>query len=264
MWQHLAHENPVRRAGRLCRMSAPGRLRLRDWAWESDNCWLVVRYSFGPFTLDLEQRRLFGPGDEVPLSPKALELLALLIRERPRALSKTEILDTLWHDTFVSENTLATVVRDLRHALSDTARAPRFIRTAYAFGYAFIGDVEEAPLVSVVTRRAAMPSQWRLVGEHRDIALREGDQILGRSGEDVVVIDAPTISRRHAHLSITGDRVICEDLGSKNGTWVGQTRVTGATEIGEGQELRLGSVVLILCRVSMTSTQSMTSIPHAE
>ena len=91
-----------------------------------------MKLVFEEFTLDLD-RRLLQEGDSlVHLSPKALDLLALLIRHRPKALSKEEIFKELWPETFVSENAIATLIADIRTAIKDDARRPRFIRTVPA------------------------------------------------------------------------------------------------------------------------------------
>lgn len=207
---------------------------------------------FGSFTLDPDQRRLLGSDGEIPLTPKAFELLRLLIDHRPKALSKQEILQAIWKDIFVTENNLATTIRDLREALGDDAKEPRFIRTAYAFGYAFVGDVSSAATPASAESSA---SPWRLIHVYREIPLRAGENILGRSGADVIVIDSPTVSRHHAKLTSEGRQLFCEDLGSKNGTWVGTRPATARLEVQDGDEIRLGSVIVI----ARIDTQSRTT-----
>ena len=103
-----------------------------------------MSFSFGDFELDQERRQLLRSGQPVPLEPKAYELLGLLLERRPRALSKAQIRDVVWPQTFVSESTLAVAVNAVREALGDDARHPRFIRTVHGFGYAFCGDAREA------------------------------------------------------------------------------------------------------------------------
>ena len=215
----------------------------------------AVRVHFDRFTLDTDERRLFDGGVETHLAPKAFDLLALLVEERPRATSKDAILRRLWPGTFVTENNLATLISDLRTALKDDAREPRFLRTVYGYGYAFTGDVSgpEAAAASGAT------CPWKLLHEHREIGLRNGINILGRTGDGVIVLDSPTISRHHARVSVSGDRAVVEDLGSKNGTWVGTAAVTGPVTLSDGDELRLGSVVLtVRCSRPASSTETVT------
>ena len=95
--------------------------------------------SFGRFTLDDGARQVYRNGDPIHLLPKAFDLLALLVRRRPEAISKRELLDILWADTFVTEGNLAVLVKEIRDALGDSAGQPAFIRTVHWFGYAFSG-----------------------------------------------------------------------------------------------------------------------------
>jgi len=210
-----------------------------------------VTHLFGPYRLDTSERRLLRDGQDVPLAPKAFDLLRLLIEHRPRALSKDEILGTVWSGVFVTENNLATVVRDLRAALHDDAAAPRFIRTAFGFGYAFVAEVTGMPPAAV-----QMTAAWRLIVEARVIALAPGEHIIGRSAPATIVVDGPTISRRHARLVVTHAGVRCEDLGSKNGTWVEDARVGEPTEVRDGDRLRFGSVLAVLRRREAVTTQT--------
>ncbi len=100
-------------------------------------------WSFGGFRLDEERRQLLRGDTPLPVEPKAFELLSLLVERQPRALSKAQIHGVLWAGTFVSESALAGLVADLRAALGDDARRPRFIRTVHGFGYAFCGEARD-------------------------------------------------------------------------------------------------------------------------
>ena len=87
-----------------------------------------MQVRFGEFTLDTESRQLRQGNAERHLSPKAFELLRLLIENRPRALSKAELHERLWPSTFVSEATLSSLVAEVRDALGEKARRGRFVR----------------------------------------------------------------------------------------------------------------------------------------
>jgi Tol biopolymer transport system component/DNA-binding winged helix-turn-helix (wHTH) protein len=100
-------------------------------------------WSFGDFRLDEERRQLLRGDTPLPVEPKAFELLSLLVERQPRALSKAQIHGVLWAGTFVSESALAGLVADLRAALGDDARRPRFIWTVHGFGYAFCGEARD-------------------------------------------------------------------------------------------------------------------------
>src|SRR4029077_20242374 len=113
-----------------------------------------MRIRFGEFTLDTDSRQLRQGDAERHLSPKAFELLRLLVENRPRALSKAELHERLWPATFVSEATLTSLVAEARGALGETAASGHFVRTVHRFGYAFGGSAADSapPVESAVTR----------------------------------------------------------------------------------------------------------------
>ena len=102
---------------------------------------MPLRLHFGEFSLDSESRQLLQGGQEIHLEPKAFELLELLVASRPKALSKLQIRQRLWPDTVVGDASLTVLVYDLRAALGDDAKQPRYLRTVHGFGYAFAGEV---------------------------------------------------------------------------------------------------------------------------
>src|SRR4029450_6004515 len=93
-------------------------------------------------TLDLEARRLFRGPDVVHLSPKAFEMLRMLAENRPRPMSKAELLTRVWPDAIVPEGSLARVINEIRDTLGDD-RKGRIIRTVHTHGYAFVAQVED-------------------------------------------------------------------------------------------------------------------------
>jgi DNA-binding winged helix-turn-helix (wHTH) protein len=210
---------------------------------------VIVR--FGEFTLDTDTRQVTGADGELHLSPKAYELLKILVESRPRALSKNELQERLWPDTFVSEVNLATLIAEIRDALGDDARKPRFVRTAHRFGYAFCGTTSDARRGDA----AGAPFCWLLTGGKR-LPLQRGENILGREPDDGINLDSPTVSRRHARISISGADAVIEDLGSKNGTFVGGEPVSTAVPLKDGDEIRTGSVVF---RFRMKSPKGTTT-----
>ena len=210
---------------------------------------MIVR--FGEFTLDTDTRQVLGADGELHLSPKAYELLTILVESRPRAISKNELYERLWPATFVSEVNLASLIAEIREALGDDARKPRFIRTAHRFGYAFCGTTTDAPRGDAAETNFC----WLLMGGRR-LPLRLGENILGREPEDGINLDSPTVSRRHARISISGTDAAIEDLGSKNGTFVGGEPVSAVVQLKDGDEIRTGSVV---CRFRMKLPKGTTA-----
>ena len=201
-----------------------------------------VRTRFGPFTLDLDTRQLTREGREIHLAPKAFELLSALVIDRPKALSKADLQERLWPGIFVAEANLSNLVAEIREALDDAARAPRFVRTAHGFGYAFCGDA-----VSLPGSRDAAPASvscW-LESDGRRFPLPSGEHVIGRDADVEVRLDASTVSRRHARIVVTAEGAMLEDCGAKNGTFRGNERVTSSPILlVDGDTIKVGSLVV--------------------
>jgi DNA-binding winged helix-turn-helix (wHTH) protein len=214
-----------------------------------------VTTSFGPFTLDIGTRQLLHDRRSVHLSPKAFELLTTLIDVRPRVLSKAELQERLWPDTFVAEANLSNLVAEIREAIGDRARAPRFVRTVHGFGYAFCGEA-----TATGTPSAPIPSPvCSLSWGQRLFQLCAGEHIIGRDVSADVRLDASTVSRRHARLVINPGSVRLEDLGSKNGTFRAQDRVGASIQLSDGDIVRIGSLCLTI-RVPGPSATTETAV----
>ena len=99
---------------------------------------------FGVFTLNLERRGLYKGQERVRLTAKPLETLIFLVENYGRVVEKKEILDAVWKDAFVSEDTLVHAVREVRRALGDDRENPRFIQTVPREGYRFVCEVTRA------------------------------------------------------------------------------------------------------------------------
>lgn len=122
----------------------------------------------GPLRVDVADQRAFLNGAALDLGPKPFALLAALMRSPQRLVSKEELFEQVWEGRFVSEAVLTTAVRDLRRALGDDARQPRFIETAHGRGYRFLraldapgaagpSETEAAPSVETPIVRARPP-----------------------------------------------------------------------------------------------------------
>ena len=210
-----------------------------------------MNLQFGECVLDTEARQLLRGGQEVHLSPKAFELLCLLVERRPAALSKADLHEHIWPATFVSDDSLAKLITEIRHGLGDDARDPRLVRTVHGFGYAFTSTVEEVPdtePVKGVGLRCWL--QW----EARELLLQKVRTVIGRDSGADVRLESPRISREHAHVVIDGPRALIEDLGSKNGTFLRGQRITGPTPLTHGDEIRVGPFLLTFRAISLSPT----------
>lgn len=213
---------------------------------------MIVQFS--DFAVDFGTRQLLRGAEAIHVGPKAFELLELLLKSRPRALSKSQLQNQLWPRTFVSESNLTSLVAELRTALGDKARQPRFIRTVYGFGYAFSGRA--ADLADNGGATPARGVRLRLFLENREIALREGENLLGREDEGVAWLESPTVSRRHARILVSGGKATLEDLGSKNGTFVRGRRLTMPSPLSDGDEIRVGQVRMTFRVLAPVSTRT--------
>jgi DNA-binding winged helix-turn-helix (wHTH) protein len=206
-----------------------------------------VRVRFADFTLDSATRQLLHRGTaEIRLSPKAFDLLAALIEERPRVVDKADLHRRIWPDTHVVDANLNVLVAEIRRALDDSRHDAKFIRTVHAIGYAFCGEVVE--LADRSSPRKASPVRCWLLWNERVIVLEDGDNTIGRDPQCTVWLDASGVSRRHARIRVVrgDDAVVLQDLGSKNGTLVQNSPITGQVRLTDGAVIEIGSVQLTL------------------
>jgi len=211
-----------------------------------------MQVRFDTFVLDSDTRELRRDGRSVPLSPKAFDLLSILVADRPKAISKSDLQERLWPATFVVEKNLANLVSEIREALGDDPSRPRFIRTVHRFGYAFREALPQ-PGGGGPGRGGGELSFFVKWADGR-ATIDEGEHVLGRDPDVEIFLNAPGVSRRHALIRISAGRASIEDLGSKNGTFVGDQRVGGSRSLGDGDIIRVGSVKLTLRMIQTPSS----------
>lgn len=196
---------------------------------------LAVR--FAAYRLDGDERRLTRDGVDVHLTPKAFDLLCVLVAEAPRVVSKVELHERLWPRTHVSEATLTGLVKELRRVI-DEPDVPSVIRTAHGVGYAFASELNgEAQPVSLARH-------WLIVAE-RAFALTPGENLIGRDPSATLCLPSAGVSRRHARVLLHDRGVTLEDLGSKNGTQLGDTSVTAPVSLADGDVIRVGRAEIV-------------------
>jgi DNA-binding winged helix-turn-helix (wHTH) protein len=201
-----------------------------------------MKVAFGSFDFDSETRELLEDGRRVHVSPKAFDLLRLLLERRPNVVGKTELHDRIWPGAFVGDANLSVVVAEIRQVLGDDSKESRFIRTVHRVGYAFSGPVTERA-ASKEARRPAGHSCW-LVWNDQTLPLIEGENLVGRDPRSNVWVDASGVSRRHARMVVTAEQVSIEDLESSNGTFVKGRRLTVPRVLADGDEIELGAATL--------------------
>ncbi|MCP1335561.1 winged helix-turn-helix domain-containing protein [Futiania mangrovi] len=114
-------------------------------------------HAFEDITLDTALFELRRAGDVVPVEPQVFELLALLVRERGRVVTRDEILDVVWNGRIVSDAALSSRIKAARRAIGDDGERQRLIRTVRGRGFRFLGDVRVAALPAAVAAPALPP-----------------------------------------------------------------------------------------------------------
>lgn len=213
-----------------------------------------MRVLFGECEFDSGRRVLLHHGHAKALSPRAFELLEFLLDRRPEVVTKTEIIERLWPETFVSDASLHNLVAEIRAALGDAPRAARYIRTVPRYGYAFHGDARPAPTANVSRSTRSGP---RLVSKHGEWVLSEGSNLVGRDRECDVRVDSADLSRHHARIIVARGETTIEDLGSKNGTEVNGERIRQPVTLKDHDKMQLGSLTMTY-RISHTLPSTLT------
>jgi Tol biopolymer transport system component/DNA-binding winged helix-turn-helix (wHTH) protein len=115
-------------------------------------------FRFGEFEVKEHEFLLFRDGETQPVEPKAFRVLLFLLRNPGRLVKKDEILNAVWDDCAVSDNSLTRSIATLRKLLSDDAREPRYIATVQTVGYRFLLPVEVTEETPVRPKAWAAPS----------------------------------------------------------------------------------------------------------
>jgi eukaryotic-like serine/threonine-protein kinase len=116
----------------------------------------AATYAFGDFTLDVESRALRQrDGGDVPLPSRAFDALVYLVRHRDRLVHKNELVESVWHDVVVTDDSLIHAISVVRRALADDPNQPRYVQTVPRRGYRFVAPVQVSAHASVP---GAMPT----------------------------------------------------------------------------------------------------------
>jgi DNA-binding winged helix-turn-helix (wHTH) protein len=209
---------------------------------------------FGPFELDSARRWLARDGVERHLTPKAFQLLEILVAAAPRVVPKGELHDRLWPRGVVSDASLIGLIKEVRRALDDDDSDAPIIRTVHRVGYAFIAVIDAQPLP------APAACGW-LVSERGRLPLSPGENVVGRDPGAQIWLDHDTVSRRHARIVIDAAGTRLEDLGSKNGTRIGNEACVGRVALRDGDRVSFGDLALVY-RAAFGSQPTATQVTH--
>jgi DNA-binding winged helix-turn-helix (wHTH) protein len=211
-----------------------------------------MNLAFADCVLNLNSRQLLRGGAAVSLEPKMYTLLEVLIQRRPAVVTHVELDELLWPKVYVARTSLTRLISELRTVLGDPPGDSRIIRTVYKSGYAFAAAV--TPLAGALHTASALSLLWN----ERLQPLIDGENIAGRGAECRVVVDAATVSRRHARFTVTLGSASVEDLGSTNGTFVNDVAIAAATRLADGDEIALGKARLKLRRIDPSAPTVLT------
>ena len=182
------------------------------------------RIHFHPFALDRVNLCLWKDSDAIRLRPKAFGVLDQLVSRAGELVSKEDLINAVWQDTFVGDAVLKVAIRQIREALSDDPRSPRFIETAHRRGYRFIAEIgtpvpaaprrDEKEGVSPSARLRLTDLPEAIVGREHALARMHTWLERARGGERQVVfvngeagIGKTTLLERFAR-SIASDRTV--------------------------------------------------------
>jgi DNA-binding winged helix-turn-helix (wHTH) protein len=197
-----------------------------------------MTYVFGRCRLDTSSRELTRDGEAVHLSPKAFQLLKLLIESRPKVQAKNTLMEKIWPDAFVVEANLPVLVGEVRGAMGDDDNS--IVKTHHGVGYSFAAQTHELGS-DVIEPPDSMPRLvLHVVG--RRIVLGIGINTVGRDHDARVRLNDGSISRVHARIVVEGTTATVEDLDSKNGTWVQGVPTHASVTLNDGDELMFGRV----------------------
>ncbi|HTM24608.1 MAG TPA: FHA domain-containing protein [Vicinamibacterales bacterium] len=198
-----------------------------------------MRVRFGAFVFDSATRQVLHDERPVHLSPKSFDLLQILIERRPALVTKSELQDRLWPDTVVLEANLGNATAEIRKALGDNPKSPKYIATVSRRGYRFCADLEEVGDAGATPAHRSF--RWWLTWKDIVLPLSEGENTVGRHPESDVWIDASSVSRVHARIVVAAGRASVEDRGSTNGTSVNGTRIWTPHPLLDGTGITFGS-----------------------
>lgn len=198
-----------------------------------------MKVGFGPFVMDSGTRTLLRGGHAVHLSPKAFDVLEILVARRPNVVTKEVLLAEVWPEKVVEEANLAIVVGEIRKALNDDTKAPSIVVTVPRRGYRFAADSQD--LHAERSAAAAGYARWWLTWNDKTLPLRDGENLVGRHPASAIWINAPSVSRNHARIVVSSAGVSVEDLGSRNGTFVDGQKLGKPHVLVDGSTVTFGS-----------------------
>lgn len=203
-------------------------------------------FEFGNFLLDGKEKVLLRDGKPLQITPKAFQLLQILVENHGHLAEREELLNKVWGDSFVEEGNLTVTIRHLRKILGDEKRFPRFIETVPRRGYRFIAEVKEVSVASQLPENAPPKSKWliaSIIGLSIFLisTIAVGSRYVQNHEANAPILSAPFASEKlttngktlNAIISPDGKSVVyTQGLGSdKQSIWLRQLETGDNVEI---------------------------------
>jgi DNA-binding winged helix-turn-helix (wHTH) protein len=195
-------------------------------------------FHLGVWLVEPMANRVSVGDTSVQLEQKVMAVLLCLAEHAGEAVTRQQLIDWVWDEGFVADNTITHAVAELRKSLGDCARKPRFIETIHRRGYRLIAPVRfdgAQPVMSSTPH----PS-FLAIARGVELPLYEGENLIGRAPDAVITIPSMKVSRHHAQITIEGETATLDDLGSKNGTFLNGTRVQQRVPLNGGDLVSIG------------------------
>jgi len=213
--------------------------RLGEWLVEP----MANRVSLGDTSVQLEQR--------------VIAVLVCLARNAGEVVTRSQLVDSVWDEGFVADNTITHAVAELRKALGDSHRNPTFIETIHRRGYRLIAPVQFDVASSFMN--SATHFSYLAVARGIEFPLIDGANLIGRGPDTTIMIPSMKVSRHHAKITVEHDVASLEDLGSKNGTYLNGTKIQEPVQLDGGDLVGVGCVtetVLVVDSLGRRTTES--------
>lgn len=205
---------------------------------------------FDRFRFEPETARLWEGSDELKLTPKAGSLLGVLVERAGEPITKEELFGTVWRGTVVSDDALVTCIQELRKALGDDARHPRFIETRHRRGYRFVAPLTAAtPAPTAVAVTTGRPSPAIAVLPFTDMSPgRDQDYFCEGLAEELIdaltQVDGLRVVSRSSSFQFRDPGVDVKEVG----------RLLGVDSLLEGSVRKAGSRLRITVQLIDTAT----------
>jgi len=197
-----------------------------------------MSFRLGEWLVEPSLNRLSNGDTTIQIELRVMAVLLCLAQHAGEVVTRRRLVDSVWDDGFVADNTITHAVAELRKAFGDDHRDPRFIETIHRRGYRLIAPVHINEALSVMS--SAPYLSFLAVARGLEIPLNEGENLIGRAPDAAVTIPSMKVSRHHARITVVHDTASLADLGSKNGTFLNGTRIQQPVPLDGGDLIGVG------------------------